>query len=48
LEQERKGLSLSANDLWIAATALALGAKLVTRDSDYAKIEGLPTENWTV
>ena len=29
------------NDLWIAATALALGATLVTRDTDFNGIEGL-------
>jgi predicted nucleic acid-binding protein len=32
---QKKGLSLQENDLWIAATALALGATLVTRDGDF-------------
>jgi predicted nucleic acid-binding protein len=33
---------LDENDLWVAATALALGARLVSRDADFAGIEGLP------
>ena len=41
LARQRRGLSLDDNDLWIAATALALGATLVTRDSDFANIDGL-------
>src|SRR5690349_9525295 len=42
-----KGLSLDENDLWIAATTLALGAVLVTRDAHFTRIDGLRTENWT-
>jgi predicted nucleic acid-binding protein len=34
-------LSLDENDLWIAATAIALGATLVTRDADFASVESL-------
>ena len=37
-----RGLTLDENDLWVAATALALGATLVTRDSDFGGIDGLP------
>jgi predicted nucleic acid-binding protein len=33
---------LDENDLWIAATALARGATLVSRDRDFAGIEALP------
>jgi predicted nucleic acid-binding protein len=33
--QQRLGLSLGENDLWIAATAKALGATLVTHDGDF-------------
>jgi predicted nucleic acid-binding protein len=39
---------LDENDLWIAATALALDAVLVTRDSDFQQIEGLSVNDWTV
>lgn len=47
IARERVGLALDENDLWIAATALALGATLVTRDSDFDGIEGLTIENWS-
>jgi predicted nucleic acid-binding protein len=39
--RQRRGLPLDENDLWMAATALAIGATLVTRDSDFREIEGL-------
>lgn len=39
--QQRRGLPLDENDLWIAATALALNATLVSRDSDFQTIEEL-------
>ncbi len=39
---ELRGRPMDENDLWIAATALALGAALVTRDDDLAGIAGLP------
>ena len=38
------------NDLWIAATALALDAILVTSDTDFQRIQGLlglQLEDWT-
>jgi tRNA(fMet)-specific endonuclease VapC len=44
---EQQGLRLDENDLWIAATALALGATLVTRDSDFRSVEGLSRTDWT-
>ncbi len=47
LTRERKGLALDENDLWIAATALALGSVLISRDSDFQQIEGLMVEDWT-
>jgi predicted nucleic acid-binding protein len=47
LNREQKGLALNENDCWIAATALALGAVLVTRDTDFAQIDGLQIEDWT-
>jgi predicted nucleic acid-binding protein len=41
LIRQQRGLSLDENDLWIAATALALRATLVSRDGDFGEIEGL-------
>jgi predicted nucleic acid-binding protein len=41
LTRQQKGLVLDENDLWIAATALALDAVLITHDSDFQQIEGL-------
>jgi predicted nucleic acid-binding protein len=39
-------MSLDENDLWIAATALSVGAVLVTMDSDFERVEGLTVEDW--
>jgi predicted nucleic acid-binding protein len=41
-----RGVPLDEADLWIAATALALDATLVTRDSDFGNVDGLRTEDW--
>ena len=41
LARQRRGLALDENDLWVAATALALNAALVSRDRDFAQIDGL-------
>ena len=41
--------TLADHDLWIAATALALNAILVSSDSDFERVEGLlglQVENW--
>ncbi|MDQ1328087.1 MAG: tRNA(fMet)-specific endonuclease VapC [Candidatus Poribacteria bacterium] len=46
ITQLRKGLALDENDLWIAATTLALGAVLVSRDSDFYQVDTLVVENW--
>jgi tRNA(fMet)-specific endonuclease VapC len=44
---QSKGLSLDENDLWIAAAALSLGATLVTRDSDFQRVDRLNVTDWT-
>jgi predicted nucleic acid-binding protein len=41
LVRQQRGLTLDENDLWVAATALALGATLVSRDRDFERIDGL-------
>ena len=46
-DAERAGTPLDENDLWVAATALGLGAVLVSADSDFKRIRGLTTEDWT-
>jgi tRNA(fMet)-specific endonuclease VapC len=48
-EAEKQGTPLDENDLWIAATALALNAILVTADRDFQRIIGLGLrlEDWT-
>ncbi|MEX0802893.1 MAG: PIN domain-containing protein [Candidatus Binatia bacterium] len=47
LTRQHKGLTLDENDLWIAATAFALGAVLISRDSDFQQIDGLGVNDWT-
>jgi len=47
IDLEQKGVALSENDIWIAATALAFGAVLVTRDRDFHRVGGLTVEDWT-
>ena len=45
LTRQQRGLTLDENDLWVAATVLALNATLVSRDADFAGIAGLPVVN---
>ena len=40
--QQRLGLSLDENDVWIASTAFAIGATLVSNDRDFQRVETLP------
>ena len=47
LAAQRKGITLGDNDLWIASTAISIGATLVTRDNDFKGIDGLVVEDWT-
>ena len=44
---ERKGTPLDENNLWIAATARAMEAVVVTTDSDFQRVSDLQTEDWT-
>ena len=44
---QKLGLSLDENDLWIAATAIVLGATLVSRDSDFRQVDRLALANWS-
>ena len=48
LARQQKGLTLDENDLWVAATALSLGAVLVTRDRDFQQIDSLTVSDWTI
>lgn len=44
---ERKGTPIGANDLWIAAQAIALDATVVTDNiREFSRVEGLIVENW--
>jgi predicted nucleic acid-binding protein len=46
-EGRAAGAVIDHNDLWIAATTLALNAVLSTRDKDFSRIKGLAVEDWT-
>ena len=44
---ERSGTTIGANDMWIAAHALALDAILVTaNEREFDRVPGLTVENW--
>lgn len=38
----RAGTPIPVNDIWIAAATLVAGAHLITLDTDFSRIEGLP------
>src|ERR1051325_6897845 len=44
----KRGRTVAENDLWIAATAAALNATLVTSDTDFGRVPALMTADWTV
>ncbi|ADH88211.1 PilT protein domain protein [Ancylobacter novellus DSM 506] len=47
-ELEARGAIIGANDLWIAAHALAAGLVLVTGNGkEFTRVEGLIVEDWT-
>jgi tRNA(fMet)-specific endonuclease VapC len=44
---EQSGKPIGANDLLIAAQAIALGYTIVTdNEKEFARIQNLPRENW--
>ena len=44
---EKQGNIIGANDLWIAAHAMALDLTLVTNNTrEFSRVEGLRIENW--
>ena len=44
---ERTGSVIGANDLWIAAHALALDCTIVTaNEREFGRVDGLALENW--
>ena len=46
---ERKGLIISDNDMFIAATALLRNATLVTNNTrEFSSIDGLKLDDWTL
>ena len=45
-QTENRGLTVSQNDLLIAAQTLALDAVLVTDDRIFSEVRGLKIENW--
>ena len=44
---ELKGQNIDDNDLWIAASAMSLGATLVSNDQVFTHVPGLVVEDWT-
>lgn len=45
-ECRRRGRPIPANDIWLAATALALDMTLVSADMHFTEIPNLRVENW--
>ncbi len=41
LQLKRQGTPIPANDIWIAAQTMELGAELITSDLHFEKINGL-------
>lgn len=47
VEAESRGMVMGENDLWIAATAIAMDVTLVAADDDFSHCVGLRLEDWT-
>lgn len=48
-ERTRRGVMITANDLFIAAHARALGVTLVTKNTaEFERVSNLSVENWTI
>ncbi|NJS35869.1 MAG: type II toxin-antitoxin system VapC family toxin [Brachymonas sp.] len=46
---QKRGEPIGANDFWIAAHALSLGATLVTNNvREFKRVKGLKVENWLI
>jgi tRNA(fMet)-specific endonuclease VapC len=43
---KRKGRPINENDLWIAAAAMQHQLQLVSRDNDFAAVDGLILIKW--
>jgi tRNA(fMet)-specific endonuclease VapC len=43
---QRKGRPIQSNDIWIAATALQHNLALLTKDTDFANVDGLTVQSW--
>jgi tRNA(fMet)-specific endonuclease VapC len=46
-QAEQRGVAISENDLWIAATAVTLDAILVAADQDFGRLSDVRVEDWT-
>lgn len=47
VDLEKRGITIGANDLWIAAHALAIDAVLITDNVvEFERVTGLRIENW--
>ena len=46
-ELKNAGTMIPLNDVWIAATALAIGATLVTHHAHFRHVKNLPVVDWT-
>jgi tRNA(fMet)-specific endonuclease VapC len=43
----QRGRPIPENDIWIAATAIATGAAVLTRDEHFQAVDGLSLMSWT-